>query len=92
MYGMRAVFNNASNEDLLDKSVILDLKEHQFKIDKITLIKVIDNYTCDVVAKDSKGHRSYRVQLAKSSRYPHLFKIQNIKGQKIKATYQWRDL
>ena len=75
---------------MLHKQVISDAKEHNFKIESITLVKMLDSYNCDVVAKDSKGHRSYRVKLDQSSHYPHSYKIREIKGQRLVSNYQWR--
>ena len=92
MHGIQSVFNNTPNKELVDDSVIKDLKGHKFRVEKITLVKAIDSYSCDVVARDSKGHRSYRLTLDKNSEFTHGFKITNIKGQKIISKYQWEAL
>lgn len=89
-YGMKSLFENNPSEDLFQKKVIEDTKDHKFEIDGISLIKVIDNYTCDVVAKDANGFRSYRVGLEKNSRFIHFYRIHDVKGQKLVSTYQWR--
>ena len=89
---MKSIFDNNPTDDLIDKSIIKDVKEMNFQMEDITLVKVIDHYSCDVVAKDSKGHRSYRVSLERNTGFRHLFKIKNVKGQKIVSKYQWREL
>ena len=72
------------------KTLLKDVEKLKFEIDKITLVKVRDNYHCDVVARDAKGHRSYKVKLEKNSKFPHFYKIFDIQGQKIISTYQWK--
>ncbi len=89
--GMHSIFENQESKSLVSDNVLNDVKDHQFQIEKITLVKLIDDYQCDVVAKDRKGHRSYKVQLDKSSKNPHLYKIVDIKGQAIVSNYQWKD-
>ncbi len=86
------MFNNNPDNELLDNSIIKDMKEHHFKIEQISLVKQLDGFSCDVVAKDSKGFRSYLVELDKSQSFKHLYKVKNIRGQKIKSAYQWRKL
>ena len=89
-YGMITLFFNDPSEKLFHPSVIKDVESQNFKIEKITLVKLIDSYTCDVIARDTKGHRSYRVKLEKNSKFPHLYRIADIRGQKIISNYQWR--
>jgi len=88
--GMTSLFDNNPMEELFHKTVLKDTKDHNFKIDEITLIKVIDNYNCDVVVKDPKGHRSYRIALEKNSRFPHFYRIFDVRGQKLVSSYQWK--
>ncbi len=90
LYGMDKLFKNAQDETLFHKNVLKDTKEHQFKIDEINLVKVIDGHHCDVIAKDAKGFRSYRVTLEKNSKFPHLYRIFDVQGQKLVSNYQWR--
>lgn len=92
LYGVRSLFNNEKNSDLLSNSILEDTKEIDFKMDEITLIKLKNNYECDVVVKDSKGYRSYLVSLSKNSHFKHLYKVESISGQKITSEYQWRNL
>lgn len=92
LYGMNSLFNNGPSLDLVEKEVIRDTKDLSFSIDKITLVKILDNYTCDVITKDSNGFRSYRVTLKRNSKFKHLYKIGNVTGQKIISKYQWRNL
>lgn len=86
---MDQVFSHNTNENLHHPKVITDLEKHHFNIEKITLVKVINDLSCDVVAKDKKGFRSYRISLEKNSNYPHLYRIYDIKGQKLVNKYQW---
>lgn len=88
-YGMDAIFNHNTSSSLHHKQVIKDLKGHQFYVDKITLIKLKDSNHCDVIAKDDKGFRSYKVTLEKNAKYDHLYKIFDVKGQKLTSSYQY---
>lgn len=87
-YGMNQIINNNPSEDLVNLKVIRDLKDIEFKVDKIHLIKNINNYSCDVFIKDSKGVRRYFVTLEKNSKYKHLYKIFDVKGRKLDSRYQ----
>ena len=89
-YGMKGLFLNNPSEELFHASVIKGVQGKNFKIEKITLVKLIDGYTCDVIVRDAKGHRSYRVKLEKNSKFPHLYRIADVRGQKIVSVYQWR--
>lgn len=88
-FGMRSIFNNSPNEDVVSSQVINELKSTNFKVEDITLIKMIDPYLCDVVIKDVKGFRSYAVTLEKNLDFPHLYRISDVKGQKLVSAYQW---
>ncbi len=88
---MRQIFENNPKEDLIDKKVIKDLANYHFNIENISLIKVLNRTSCDVVAKDLKGYRSYLVNLEKSSKFTHFYKIFDVKGQKIISSYQWKN-
>ena len=92
LYGMESLFNNERNSDLLGPSTIEDLDkiDKKFHIEKIILIKMKNAFSCDVVAKDNKGYLSYHVDLEKNSKFPHHYRILNIKGQKLTSPYQWR--
>ncbi len=90
-HGMKSLFDNYPKKDFFNKSVLNDVKEVKFEVEKIGLIKMIGEYDCDVVVKDHKGHRSYRVKLEKNSSFPLHYKIVDVKGQKIVSSYQWRD-
>lgn len=89
-YGMQELFNNNPTEKLFHKDVMVAVKDHKFGVEAITLVKVIDSLSCDVVAKDNKGFVSYRVALDKSTKFPHFHRILDIKGQKLESPYQWR--
>lgn len=89
---MKSIFENNSNEELVGKKVLKDLKNKKFEIEGISLVKVKDGHHCDVVAKDSKGHRSYLVTLEKNSKFPHYYRIFDVRGQKIVSKYQWRTI
>lgn len=89
--GMNDFFNNNPSTELFDKSVLEAVKGHKFKIEKIKLIKQRSSFNCDVVAQDSKGYRSFLVSLQKNSSFTHLYKISDVKEQKIISTYQWKD-
>ena len=86
--GMKSIFANAPDPGLVAPQVINDLKDQNFKIEDITLIKLIDPYLCDVVVRDSRGFRSYAVMLEKNLNFPHLYRIFDVKGQKIVSDYQ----
>ena len=88
LYGMNQIINNNPSRDLINEKVISDLKKVNFKVDRIHLIKVINNYTCDVFIKDSKGVRRYFVTLEKNSKFKHLYKILDVKGKKLDSRYQ----
>ena len=89
--GMKELFENNPTEKLFNKSVLKDVKEHTFEIEEIGLIKQLSGFRCDVVAKDSKGHRSFRVALEKNASFPHFYKIADVKEQRLAARYQWED-
>jgi hypothetical protein len=91
-YGMESIFEHNPSADLHHKKVIKDLKDHHFKIDEISLVKVKDGLHCDVVAKDAKGFRSYAVTLEKNAKFPHLYRVFDVRGQKIVSKYQWREV
>ncbi|MBG60553.1 MAG: hypothetical protein CMJ16_08860 [Peredibacter sp.] len=89
-YGMKSLFENNPKKALFNKSVLEDVKEHTFNIEEISLIKVLGGHRCDVVAKDAKGHRSFRVILEKNSTFSHFYKISDVREQKLVSKYQWR--
>ena len=89
--GMESLFNNLPKTEMFSESVINDVKEVNFEVEKISLIKMYGDYHCDVIAKDNKGHRSYRVNLEKNPKFTHLYQITNVKGQKLTSTYQWKE-
>ena len=89
-YGMRSMFHNNPNSNLLHGSIVDAVKEKSFNINKITLIKVVNDFSCDVIARDNKGFRSYRVMLEKNSKFAHFYRIHDIKEQNLKSPYQWR--
>lgn len=88
--GMKSLFDNNPNKGLFHKNVLNDSKDLSFEIEAITLIKMVDGHNCDVIAKDAKGFRSYRVSLEKNANFPHYYRIDDVKGQKIVSDYQWR--
>jgi hypothetical protein len=89
---MEAIFEHNTSTELHHKKVIKDLKDKQFQIEEISLVKVRDGHHCDVVARDAKGFRSYSVTLEKNAKFPHLYKIFDVQGQKIVSKYQWREV
>ena len=89
--GMKSIFGNKADPDLVTSEVISDLHTQNFKIEEITLIKLLNPYLCDVVVKDIKGFRSYAVSLEKNLDFPHMYKISDVKGQKIVSEYQVED-
>ena len=88
-YGMKSILGNAPDPNLLSTQVRDELKTQNFKIEDITLVKMIDPYLCDVVVKDTKGFRSYFVTLEKNLNFPHLYRILDVKGKKLVSSYQW---
>ena len=89
--GMKTLFNNLPNSNFFNQSVLNDVKEVTFEIEKISLIKMIGDYHCDVIAKDHKGHRGYRVKLEKNPSFTHYYRIADVKGQKLSSSYQWKE-
>lgn len=87
-YGMEQIINNNPKENLINEKVIKDLKNNDFKVDSIHLIKVLSSFSCDVFTKDSKGIRRYQVSLEKNSKFEHKFRILDVKGMKVDARYQ----
>ena len=88
LYGMREIINNNPSESLVNESVIKELKKTTFNVDKIHLIKLLTNYSCDVFLKDSKGVRRYLVTLERNSKFDHMYKIFDVKGMKLDSRYQ----
>ena len=89
--GMKALFNNDATEEHFNKDVLKEAGDQKFAIESITLVKVIDGLSCDVVAKDNKGIRSFHVGLEKSTNFSHFYRIVDVKGQKIESSYQLGD-
>jgi hypothetical protein len=89
---MKQLFENAPSENLFHKSVLKGVNQRTFDIESIELVKTLSGSRCDVVAKDSKGHRSFRVMLEKNANYPHYYKIFNIKEQRLVSNYQWKEV
>ena len=89
-YGMKSIFENSPDESLLSEKIIKDIKDKNFEVEELSLIKVIDGYNCDVVIRDTKGYRSYLVSLEKNSKFDHFYKVLSIEEQKLVSTYQWR--
>lgn len=84
--GADEFFSNSPSKNFFKKSFFKEKTD--FKIDRIILVKFLNSYSCDLVIKDSKGHRSYLVKLEKNLKYPHHYKISKIIGQKLVSTYQ----
>ncbi|GAB4017675.1 MAG: hypothetical protein Fur0010_18490 [Bdellovibrio sp.] len=91
-FGMKSIFENNSTDKLVHKKVLDDLKTTHFEVEDITLVKVVNGLHCDVVAKDSNGYRSYAVTLEKSSKFDRLYRIFDVRGQKMVSSYQWRSI
>lgn len=89
--GMKGLFGNLPNHELFNKTVLKDVKDKTFEVESLSLIKMFGDYNCDVVAKDHKGHRSYRVRLEKNPKFTHLYRIIDVKGQRLASPYQWKE-
>jgi hypothetical protein len=87
-FGMKGIFDNNPDIELIDNKVIKDLKDIKFSVDSIHLIKVNDSFNCDVLSRDAKGVRRYRVALEKNARFSHLYKILDVKEAKVTSRYQ----
>ncbi|MBI2522485.1 MAG: hypothetical protein HYV97_18840 [Bdellovibrio sp.] len=88
-FGMKSIIGNAPDPDLVSSQVINDLTQQKFNVEDITLVKLVDLYLCDVVVRDTRGFRSYAVTLEKNLNFPHLYRILDVKGQKLVSEYQW---
>jgi hypothetical protein len=88
LYGMNSIINNNPDLELVHKNIIKDLKSVKFNVDRVHLIKAIDNFSCDVFVKGGKGVRRYLVALEKNSKFKHLYRILDIKGKKVNSRYQ----
>jgi hypothetical protein len=86
---MSDLFNHSTNEKLHHKKLISDVEKTVFNIENITLIKVLDSTHCDVVARDHKGHRSYKVTLEKNAKFTYFYRVFDVKGQKLISPYQY---
>lgn len=89
-YGMDAILNNNPNEEVVNSKVIEGLIKDKvsFDVERIHLIKFIDGFHCDVVTKDPKGFRNFRVTLEKNSKFKHLYKILDVREKQIESRYQ----
>lgn len=87
---MNSIFNNNPDEKLLNKTILKDLlkKENEFKVDNIHLVKVVNNYECDVFSRDHKGVRRYLVKLEKNTKFTHLYRILDISEKTVDSRYQ----
>lgn len=88
LYGFNQIIQNNPTEDLISESVIKDLEKVKFKSESIHLIKKINSFSCDVFIKEPKGVRRYLVTLEKNAKFPHLYRIFDVKGAKINSRYQ----
>ena len=88
LYGMQQIIENNPAENLVNAKVIKDLSDVQMKVDYIHLVKVVNSFTCDVFTKDPNGVKRYLVSLEKNSKFPHKFRILDVKGQKVDSRYQ----
>ena len=89
--GMTELFNNSPSKRLFNKVVLKDVENEVFEVEQLSLIKMLGDYDCDVIAKDHKGHRSYRVKLEKNPKFAHLYRIIDVKGQRLTSSYQWEE-
>lgn len=78
------------NKELFNKSVLKDFRKHRnkFNFKRVQLVKYLSNSSCDVVVKDKKGFRNYLVDLEKSNRFKHYYRVADIRGKKISSKYQ----
>ena len=86
--GMNSIFNNGRDEDLASEKVLKDLRDKDFKINRIHLVKVKDNFSCDVFTRDPKGVRRFHVSLGKSLKHAHSYKIIKVQEEKVDLRYQ----
>lgn len=89
--GMKGLFSNLPSDNLFNKVVLKDVEGKTFEVENLSLVKMLGDYHCDVVAKDHKGHRSYRVRLEKNPKFTHLYRIIDVKGQRLTSPYQWKE-
>ncbi|OFZ36100.1 MAG: hypothetical protein A2504_00375 [Bdellovibrionales bacterium RIFOXYD12_FULL_39_22] len=89
-YGMSSIINNNPDQEQINQKVIEELDKNKilFAVEGITLVKQLDDYSCDVVTKDSQGYRSFQVGLEKNSRFKHLYKILEVTEKQIESRYQ----
>ncbi|OFZ38158.1 MAG: hypothetical protein A2504_17025 [Bdellovibrionales bacterium RIFOXYD12_FULL_39_22] len=87
---MESIFNNNPDETLVERSVSDDIAKKQivFDIERVHLVKYLDNSHCDVVAKDSVGYRNYRVTLEHNSKFKHYYRILDVSETQIESRYQ----
>ena len=83
-YGMNAIFSQSPDKKLLHPTVIKDMQKYTFNVERISSVRVIDSYTCVVVAKFANKMRSYFIQLEKSANNPHLYRIRDVRGRAVK--------
>jgi hypothetical protein len=86
--GMKSIFQNNPNGELMNEKVMKDLENKTFKVDSIHLVKVIDSYNCDVFSKDPKGVRRYHVSLEKNAKFAHFYRIMDVREKKVSSRYQ----
>lgn len=89
---MTSIFNGDASDELVNEKVLADTAGQDFKVEAITLVKLIDSYTCDVVVKDGQGYRSYLVSLEKDHKFDHDYRILDVQGQKLISNYQWEKM
>ena len=82
-YGMKSLLEYDPVEGLFHKSVLDEVKGYRFKVDRVSSVKVIDDYRCDVISKGEKRQEAHRISLEKGSRFLLNYRIKDVLGQRI---------
>ena len=84
---MKSLLEYDPIEGLFHKSVLDEVKGHRFKVDRVSLVKVIDDYRCDIITKGEKRLEGHRINLEKGPRFPLNYRIKDVLGQRISKDY-----
>ena len=87
-FGMDSIMKDNLNKKLISTKLIKDLEDAQLKVEKIHLVKAINQFSCDVFTTDPKGVRRFQVSLDKSTRFAHGYMLKDIKERKVTSRYQ----
>ena len=81
-YGMKAIFEKSDDGELLDESVLEDIKNLNFDFHRILSVKYKNSTNCTVSARFGDGIHHYRVKLEKSPRFKRGVRILDARGGK----------